>query len=215
MCALPRAYLRTGILPRAPIWRLCRNKGLHPLRRFAAIPAHPQKQYTRRWRLYHFCGFYYPIREVIPIAIYHWNIGIVSRGKGKSAVAAAAYRSGEKLTNEWDGMTHDYTRKGGVVHTEIMLPPHAPPSFSDRSTLWNSVELYEKAGNAQLAREIDAALPIELSREEQIRLVREYCSSQFVSRGMCVDYAIHDTDKGNPHWCPHWWAWRRCSGCPR
>ena len=136
---------------------------------------------------------------MIPIAIYHCNISIVSRGKGKSAVAAAAYRSGEKLTNEWDGMTHDYTRKGGVVHTEIMLPPHAPPSFSDRSTLWNSVELYEKAGNAQLAREIDAALPIELSREEQIRLVREYCSSQFVSRGMCVDYAIHDTDSGNPH----------------
>ena len=199
VCALPRAYLRTGRFPRAPIWRLCRNKGLHPLRRFAAIPAHPQKQYTRRWRLYHFCGFYYPIREVIPIAIYHWNIGIVSRGKGKSAVAAAAYRSGEKLTNEWDGMTHDYTRKGGVVHTEIMLPPHAPPSFSDRSTLWNSVELYEKAGNAQLAREIDAALPIELSREEQIRLVREYCSSQFVSRGMCVDFVIHDTNSGNPH----------------
>ena len=145
-----------------------------------------------------FAGFHF-IREVIPIAIYHCNISIVSRGKGKSAVAAAAYRSGEKLTNEWDGMTHDYTRKGGVVHTEIMLPPHAPPSFSDRSTLWNSVELYEKAGNAQLAREIDAALPIELSREEQIRLVREYCSSQFVSRGMCVDYAIHDTDNGNPH----------------
>lgn len=160
------------------------------MRRFAAIPAHPQKQYTLLWRLYHFCGFYYPIREVIPIAIYHWNIGIVSRGKGKSAVAAAAYRSGEKLTNEWDGMTHDYTRKGGVVHTEIMLPPHAPPSFADRSTLWNSVELYEKAGNAQLAREIDAALPIELSREEQIRLVREYCSSQFVSRGMCVDFVM-------------------------
>ena len=63
-------------------------------------------------------------------------------------------------------MTHDYTRKRGVVHTEILLPPHAPPSFSDRSTLWNSVELYEKAGNAQLAREIDAALPIELSRED-------------------------------------------------
>ena len=144
-------------------------------------------------------SFISAILEVIPIAIYHCNISIVSRGKGKSAVAAAAYRSGEKLTNEWDGMTHDYTRKGGVVHTEIMLPPHAPPAFSDRSTLWNSVELYEKAGNAQLAREIDAALPIELSREEQIRLVREYCSSQFVSKGMCVDFAIHDTDSGNPH----------------
>lgn len=175
------------------------TRGCTPCAAYAAIPAHPQKQYTRRWRLYHFCGFYYPIREVIPIAIYHCNISIVSRGKGKSAVAAAAYRSGEKLTNEWDGMTHDYTRKGGVVHTEILLPPNAPPSFSDRSTLWNSVELYEKAGNAQLAREIDAALPIELSREEQIRLVREYCSSQFVSRGMCVDYAIHDTGSGNPH----------------
>ena len=93
VCALPRAYLRTGNFPRASIWRLCRNKGLHPLRRFAAIPAHPQKQYTRRWLLYYFCGFYYPIREVIPIAIYHWNVGIVSRGKGKLAVTAAAYRS--------------------------------------------------------------------------------------------------------------------------
>ena len=199
VCALPRAYLRTGNFPRAPIWRLCRNKGLHPLRRLRGYPCIPTKTVHPPRRLYYFCGFYYPIREVIPIAIYHWNIGIVSRGKGKSAVAAAAYRSGEKLTNEWDGMTHDYTRKGGVVHTEIMLPPHAPPSFSDRSTLWNSVELYEKAGNAQLAREIDAALPIELSREEQIRLVREYCSSQFVSRGMCVDFCLHDTGSGNPH----------------
>ena len=136
------------------------------------------------------------LTEVIPIAIYHCNISIISRGKGKSAVAAAAYRSGEKITNEWDGETHDYTHKGGVVHTEILLPPHAPPSFSDRATLWNSVELYEKAGNAQLAREIDAALPIELSREEQIRLVREYCSSQFVSKGMCADFNIHDTGSG-------------------
>ena len=222
MCALPRAYLRTGRFPRAPIggfaatrgWsRLPARSALQSVKRFEVSTGDPRplapltrlslhthkKQYTRLWRLYHFCGFYYPIREVIPIAIYHCNIGIVSRGKGKSAVAAAAYRSGEKITNEWDGMTHDYTRKRGVVHTEILLPPHAPPSFSDRATLWNSVELYEKAGNAQLAREIDAALPIELSREEQIRLVREYCSSQFVSRGMCVDFAIHDTDSGNPH----------------
>ena len=199
VCALPRAYLRTGNFPRAPIWRLCRNKGLHPLRRLRGYPCIPTKTVHPPRRLYYFCGFYYPIREVIPIAIYHCNIGIVSRGKGKSAVAAAAYRSGEKITNEWDGMTHDYTRKRGVVHTEILLPPHAPPSFSDRATLWNSVELYEKAGNVQLAREIDAALPIELSREEQIRLVREYCSSQFVSRGMCVDFCLHDTGSGNPH----------------
>ena len=80
-----------------------------------------------------------------------------------------------------------------------MLPPHAPPSFSDRSTLWNSVEQTEKSNNSQLAREIELALPVELSREEQTRLVREYCSSQFVSKGMCADFNIHDTGSGNPH----------------
>jgi len=133
------------------------------------------------------------------IAIYHCSIKIVSRGKGKSAVAAAAYRSGEKLTNEWDGLTHDYTKKGGVVHSEILLPAHAPPAFSDRSTLWNSVELSEKSNNAQLAREVEIALPVELSREEQTRLVREYCSSQFVSKGMIADCNLHDTGGGNPH----------------
>ena len=199
VCALPRALSpHRELSPRSDMAALP-QQGAAPLAPLRGYPCTPTKTVHPLARLYYFCGFYYPIREVIPIAIYHWNIGIVSRGKGKSAVAAAAYRSGEKITNEWDGMTHDYTRKGGVVHTEIMLPSHAPPSFSDRSTLWNSVELYEKAGNAQLAREIDAALPIELSREEQIRLVREYCSSQFVSKGMCVDFAIHDTDSGNPH----------------
>lgn len=80
-----------------------------------------------------------------------------------------------------------------------MLPPHAPPSFSDRSTIWNSVEEAEKSNNAQLAREVEIALPVELSREEQTRLVREYCSSQFVSKGMCADFNIHDTGGGNPH----------------
>ena len=133
------------------------------------------------------------------IAIYHCSIKIVSRGKGKSAVAAAAYRSGEKLTNEWDGLTHDYTKKGGVVHSEILLPAHTPPAFSDRSILWNSVELSEKSNNAQLAREVEIALPVELSREEQTRLVREYCSSQFVSKGMIADFNLHDTGGGNPH----------------
>ena len=101
--------------------------------------------------------------------------------------------------NEWDGLTHDYTKKGGVVHSEILLPAHAPPAFSDRSTLWNSVELSEKSNNAQLAREVEIALPVELSREEQTRLVREYCSSQFVSKGMIADFNLHDTGSGNPH----------------
>ena len=96
-------------------------------------------------------------------------------------------------------MIHDYTRKRGIVHSEILLPPNAPPDFQDRGTLWNSVEQIEKACNSQLARELEVALPIELSREEQVRLVRAYCSSQFVSRGMCADFNIHDTGSGNPH----------------
>ena len=96
-------------------------------------------------------------------------------------------------------MIHDYTRKRGIVHSEILLPPNAPPDFQDRGTLWNSVEQIEKACNSQLARELEVALPIELSREEQVRLVRAYCSSQFVSRGMCADFNIHDTGNGNPH----------------
>ena len=82
---------------------------------------------------------------------------------------AAAYRSGTKLTNEWDGRTHDYTRKGGIVHTEIILPANAPRDFYDRATLWNSVEMSERAANAQLAREVEVALPNELNREEQLR----------------------------------------------
>ena len=114
-------------------------------------------------------------------------------------MAAAAYRSGEKLVNEWDGMTHDYTRKGGIVHTEIMLPSHAPPSFTDRSTLWNSVEEIEKSSTAQLAREIEVALPVELSRAEQLALVRAFVKENFVDTGMCADFAIHDKGTGNPH----------------
>lgn len=118
---------------------------------------------------------------------------------GRSAVAAAAYRSGERLTNEWDGRTHDYTHKPGVVHTEIMLPAHAPPEFSDRSALWNSVEQIEKASDAQLAREIEVALPVELSRAEQLALVRSYVQDNFVAAGMCADFALHDKGDGNPH----------------
>ena len=96
-------------------------------------------------------------------------------------------------------MTHDYTRKGGIVHAEIMLPAHAPPEFADRSTLWNSVEQIEKARDSQLAREIEAALPRELSGEQQLALVRAYVKDNFVDKGMCADFAIHDKGTGNPH----------------
>ena len=142
----------------------------------------------------------YPRRkEVPPIDFCHIPVSIIKRSEGRSAVAAAAYRSGTKLTNEWDGLIHDYTRKGGIVHAEIMLPAHAPPEFADRSTLWNSVEQIEKARDSQLAREIEAALPRELSREQQLSLVRSYVKDNFVDKGMCADFAIHDKGTGNPH----------------
>ena len=133
------------------------------------------------------------------MAIYHLCIKIISRGKGKSAVAASAYRSGEKIKNEYDGIVHDFTRKGGIAHTEILLPQNAPQEFSDRGTLWNSVEKIEKSKNSQLAREIEIALPKELDREKQIELVREYVKENFVKVGMCADIALHDKDDGNPH----------------
>ena len=133
------------------------------------------------------------------MAIYHLSIKIISRGKGKSAVAASAYRSGEKIKNEYDGIVHDFTRKSGIAHTEILLPQNAPQEFTNRSVLWNSVEKIEKSKNSQLAREIEIALPKELNREKQIELVREYVKENFVKVGMCADIALHDKNDGNPH----------------
>ena len=133
------------------------------------------------------------------MAIYHLSIKIISRGKGKSAVAASAYRSGEKIKNEYDGVVHDFTRKGGIAHTEILLPQNAPQEFANRSVLWNSVEKIEKSKNSQLAREIEIALPKELDQEKQIELVREYVKENFVKVGMCADIALHDKNDGNPH----------------
>ena len=133
------------------------------------------------------------------MAIYHLSIKIISRGIGKSAVAAAAYRAGELITNEKDGVIHDYTRKGGILHTEILLPANAPSEYADRAVLWNAVERVEKAKNSQLAREIEIALPKELSAVQNRVLVRDYVKQHFVEKGMCADIAIHDTREGNPH----------------
>ena len=134
------------------------------------------------------------------MAIYHLSIKIISRGNGgKSAVAGAAYRAGDRFTNEYNGQTYDYTNKPGVIHTEILLPDHAPREYLDRSTLWNAVEKVEAAKNSQLAREIEIAFPVELSMEQNISLAREYLQEHFVSKGMCVDLCIHDEDRGNPH----------------
>ena len=132
------------------------------------------------------------------MALYHCHIKLVQRSKGKSVVAAAAYRSGTKITNEWDGELHDYTKKGGIVHAEILLPSNAPPELGERKTLWNSVELFEKQSDAQLARDIEIALPVELDRKAQLALVRAYVNDTFVSVGMCADFALHDKGDGNP-----------------
>ena len=133
------------------------------------------------------------------MAIYHLSIKIISRGKGRSAVAAAAYRSAEIINSEYNGVTHDYTRKGGVVHTEILLPEYAPREYTDRAELWNAVEMSERNSNAQLAREIEISLPVELTREQNIALAREYVQRNFVDKGMCADICIHDKNDGNPH----------------
>ena len=133
------------------------------------------------------------------MAIFHLHAQIIKRSAGRSAVAAAAYRAGEKLHNDYDGITYDFTRKSGVVHTEIMLPENAPKEYSDRSALWNAVEKAEKRKDAQTAREIDIALPVEFDRAEQIETLREYIQNNFTQQGMCVDFAIHNKQDGNPH----------------
>ena len=133
---------------------------------------------------------------------FHFSVNIISRGKGKSAVASAAYISGEKIKNEWDGVTHDYTRKEKVLVKNIILPDHIPKEFKDRSTLWNKVEMAEKNSNAQLARQFIIGLPKELTLSENKNLVERFIKENLTSQGMIVDYAIHDESQdknGNIH----------------
>lgn len=132
------------------------------------------------------------------MAIYHCSVKMIGRSSGRSSVASSAYRSGEKLTNQRDGITHDYTGKKGIVYSEIITPKNAPDWAHDRETLWNEVEKVEKSSKAQLAREVEIALPNELPRENQISLCHEY-AQQFAKDGMVVDYSIHDKLDGNPH----------------
>lgn len=135
------------------------------------------------------------------MAIYHLEAKMVSRGAGRSAVAAAAYLSCSRLLNEYDGVQHDYTRKQGLGWRQVFLPATAPAEWQDREILWNAVEETETAKDSRLAREFVAALPIELSREEQIQLLQDFIKEQFVADGMCADAAIHDPypPGHNPH----------------
>ena len=135
------------------------------------------------------------------MAIYHLEAKVVSRGKGRSAVAASAYLSCSQILNDYDGVQHDFTRKKGLVWQEVFLPEHAPAEWQDRSVLWNAVEESEKTKDSRLAREFVVALPIELSKSEWQKLLTEFIQEQFVSDGMCADVAIHDPHPPghNPH----------------
>ncbi|MBR1478924.1 MAG: MobA/MobL family protein [Lachnospiraceae bacterium] len=126
----------------------------------------------------------------------HFTGKIVSRNQGQSAVEHAAYRSGEKLHLDREGETFDYTKKRGVLYTEIMLADHTPPEWKDRQTLWNAVEDFEKKSDAQLARSLEFSLPFELSTEENIKLCQEV-AEYYRKQGMCVDFCIHAPDGGN------------------
>ena len=137
------------------------------------------------------------------MALFHFSVTQVRRGAGQSIIASAAYRAGERLYSEYYGETNDYTRKGGVIYTEILLPPHAPELYRDRATLWNAVEKSEKHPKAQLAYSFDIALQSELTMEENITLAREFVQTNFITKGMIADLAVHIPDKegglANPH----------------
>lgn len=133
------------------------------------------------------------------MAIFHMHGQTIKRSQGKSAVAAAAYRAGEKLYDERTGTTFDYSKKKDISYSEIMSPENVPSWVQDREKLWNEVEKSEKRKDSQVAREILIALPTELNKEQQIELVRIYCHDNFVSKGMIVDTSIHHAEGKNPH----------------
>ena len=138
------------------------------------------------------------------MALYHFSLNHIKRSKGHTAIAAAAYRSGEKLYDRYYGEVQDYTKKGGVVMSEILLPDYVPERLADRETLWYEVENQENRRDAQLAYSFDFALQNELTMDENIEIVRKFVRENFVAKGMICDMAIHDPDKGegripNPH----------------
>jgi Ti-type conjugative transfer relaxase TraA len=137
------------------------------------------------------------------VAIYHFSAKVISRSSGRSAVAAAAYRSASALLDEHVARTHDFSDKADVIHSEILLPDGAPECWSDRGVLWNAVEAAEKRKDAQLAREVEFALPRELSREEGVALARDFVQRTFVSRGMVADlnvsWPVNAQGEAKPH----------------
>lgn len=126
------------------------------------------------------------------MAIFQFQMQVIGRSEGRSVVSAAAYRAAEKIENTYTGLTEDYSKKEWVVYKEVLLPENAPPQYQDRAALWNAVEQAEKGKNARLAREIEVALPLELSMEENIALIRSFASDTLQADGMAVDLCVHN-----------------------
>ena len=125
------------------------------------------------------------------MAIYHFSVQVIGRAAGRSAVAAAAYRSASRLRDDRLDRDHDFSNKPGVVHSEVMLPENAPEAWSDRERLWNDVEAFEKRKDAQLCREVEFALPREMTQAQGIELAHDFVQSEFVDRGMIADLNVH------------------------
>lgn len=132
------------------------------------------------------------------MSIYHLSVKIGGRAKGQSAIAASAYRSEEKLKNYETGITSDYGQKQRIVCCGVALCENAPREYANREILWNAVHKIEKSKNSRLWREIEVALPRELKQDEQIATVREFVN-YLTKKGMCADWAVHDSGDGNPH----------------
>ena len=133
------------------------------------------------------------------MAIYSFRMQVIGRSAGRSATAAAAYRSGQQVTDERTGTVHDYTGRSDIYDSEILKPENAPDRLGYRTTLWNEVERGEKRKDSQLCNEVMIALPAELTHEQKQQLTREYVQAEFVSKGMIADIGYHDFDSHNPH----------------
>src|SRR5436190_5726050 len=141
--------------------------------------------------------------DPVAMAIYHLHVKVIGRKAGSSAVASAAYRSGSRLRDDRLDRSHDFSKKRGVVHSEVLLPENAPEAWSDRERLWNNVEAFEIRKDAQLAREVEFALPRELTQAQGIELARDFVQSEFVDQGMIADLNVHwdvgEDGLANPH----------------
>lgn len=141
----------------------------------------------------------FQIKEIKTMAIFHMSAQTISRSKGHSSVAAAAYRHGEKLTDEHTGEIHDYSKKKGISDSVILIPDCADKRFLKPEYLWNTIEKSEKRKDAQLSREFNIALPVEMTDEQKKALAIDFCQEHFVKNGMIADIAFHKLDSDNPH----------------